>query len=55
MNERNEPMPDTPLTPATQGQEPTLPPERQGKDSKEVVAEREWQESETDNRGQSDN
>ncbi len=77
MNERNEPTlapdprrkvtPDTQLTPATQGEEPTLTPEGRGKeprltkgpardkDSKEALAESEWQESEADNRGQSDN
>ncbi len=67
MNERHEPMPDTPLTPAPEGQERTRTPEERGEestltkgrapdqDSQEATAEREWQESEADNRGQSDN
>ncbi len=77
MNERNEPAlapdprhsvtPATRVTPASEGQEPALPPEGQGKepertnrrarakDRKAALAEREWQESEADNRGQSDN
>jgi len=65
MSERNEPelapdprhtvAPDTRLTPATQGQASPLTPEGQDKDSKVAIAKREWQESEADNRGQSDN